>query len=72
MCRQSLPPKKAAAAAASAAAEAQAAAEAAAEAVGMAFGAEDMGGNLGVNEPQSSSPKDEARLHPDPSQAFPL
>ncbi|KAK9904272.1 hypothetical protein WJX75_008209 [Coccomyxa subellipsoidea] len=61
--RQSLPPKKAAAAAASAAAEAQAAADAAAEAVGVAFGAEDMGGNLGVSEldsrPDSPSPKDE-------------
>ncbi len=64
MCRQSLPPKKAAAAAASAAAEAQAAADAAAaEAVGVAFGVEDMGGNLGVSEldsrPESPSPKDE-------------
>ncbi|BDA45575.1 probable single myb histone 3 at N-terminal half [Coccomyxa sp. Obi] len=62
--RQSLPPKKAAAAAASAAAEAQAAADAAAaEAVGVAFGVEDMGGNLGVSEldsrPESPSPKDE-------------
>jgi hypothetical protein len=63
--RQSLPPKKAAAAAASAAAEAQAAADAAAEAVGVAFGAEDMAGNLAVNElesrPSSPSAKDEVR-----------
>ncbi len=64
MCRQSLPPKKAAAAAASAAAEAQAAADAAAaEAVGVAFGVEDMGANLGVSEldsrTESPSPKDE-------------
>lgn len=63
LCRQSRPPKKAAAAAASAAAEAQAAADAAAEAVGVAFGADDMGGNLSVNElesrPSSPSAKDE-------------